>query len=393
MRLKDAVALVNERTDRVDKRYVALENIVSWDGTFVETAATTEGTNSVFQSGDVLFGKLRPYLAKGFLPDFDGICSTEFFVMRPRKQILNKFLLYYFLSPHFIDEIKHKVAGVKMPRTDWGTFGAMNIVPPPLPEQRRIVAYLDEKTATIDRRISLLEKKQEAFKRLKKSVIHRAVTRGLDPDAKLKDSGVDWIGHIPDHWSVERMKSVFSERDLLSTTGQEDLLSVSEYYGVAKRKDKMQEGEAFESRSDSLVGYKICKPGDLAINIMLAWKRALGVSEFSGIVSPAYAVYRLLDGHPRYYHYLLRTDTYAAEFRRKSRGIIESRLRMYTERFYQIQALKPPVEEQRAIAAYLDTECAKIDAAVANLDKQIDAYRRLKRSLIDEVITGKRKVG
>lgn len=262
---------------------------------------------------------------------------------------------------------------------------------PSLSKQQRIVDYLDAKLGKIDARITILVKQQDTYARLKKSVVHHAVTRGLDPNVSLKDSGVEWIGMIPEHWELHRFKSIFTECKSVTGTGQEDLLSVSEYYGVARRIDKMEDGE-YESRADSLVGYKVCKKDDLVINIMLAWKRGLGFSDFDGIVSPAYAVYRGKNIAPHYFHYLMRTDMYVAEYKRNSKGIIDSRLRMYTDRFNNIMAIVPPLSEQQAIAAYLDEKCAKIDTATENIGKQIDALKRLKRALINEVVTGQRAV-
>lgn len=258
-------------------------------------------------------------------------------------------------------------------------------------EQQRIVEYLDAKTTEIDKKIELLGKKRDAYNRLKTATINRAVTRGLNEHVKLKDSGVDWISEIPEHWEVKRFKSIFTECKDVSTTGTEDLLSVSEYYGIARRTDKMEDGE-YETRAESLVGYKLCQKGDLVINIMLAWKRGLGISDYNGIVSPSYAVYRGRRIIPHYFHYLMRTDKYIAEYKRNSTGIIDSRLRLYTDKFNAIKAIVPPLSEQKQIAAYLDERCAKIDKAVTIIDKQIDALKRLKRSLINEVVTGKRMV-
>lgn len=262
---------------------------------------------------------------------------------------------------------------------------------PPKSQRERIGKYLQEKIPLIDTKVELLEKKKDAYARLKKAVINRAVTHGLDENVKLKDSGVEWIGMIPEHWEVKRMKSIFTECKAVTETGEEDLLSVSEYYGVARRVDKMEDGE-YESRAESLIDYKICKKGDLVINIMLAWKRGLGFSDYDGIVSPAYAVYRAKGIVPHYFHYLMRTEMYVAEYKRHSKGIIDSRLRLYTDRFNNIMVVVPPYKEQQAIAAYLDEKSAKIDAAIANIDKQTDALKRLKRSLINEVITGQRAV-
>lgn len=263
---------------------------------------------------------------------------------------------------------------------------------PPRKERIRIANYLAEKCTEIDTQVSLLTSKRDAYLRLKKSIINHAVTRGLNPNVKMKDSGIEWIGEVPEHWEVKRMKDIFFERKELSLTGEEDLLSVSEFYGVARRKDKMNSDEEFESRADSLVGYKICKAHDLVINIMLAWKTGLGISDNDGIVSPAYAVYEGRNIASHFYHYLLRSGMYVKEFKRHSKGIIDSRLRLYNDRFNNISAIYPPLPEQRAIATYLDDKCAKIDIIVSNLDKQISRYADLKRSLIDEVITGKRAV-
>lgn len=263
---------------------------------------------------------------------------------------------------------------------------------PSLEVQKRMVDYLDTKLSEIDTQVSLLTSKRGAYLRLKKSIINRAVTKGLNPDVKMKDSGIEWIGKIPEHWELKRMKDIYTERKEVSVTGKEDLLSVSEYYGVARRKDKISSDDEFESRADSLVGYKICKTNDLVMNIMLAWKTGLGVSDYDGIVSPAYAVYKGNKIVSHYYHYLLRSRMYVTEFKRHSKGIIDSRLRLYNDRFNNITAIYPPLSEQHAIATYLDEKCLKIDTIVANLEKQISKYADLKRSLIDEVITGKRAV-
>ena len=203
---------------------------------------------------------------------------------------------------------------------------------------------------------------------------------------KMKHSGIDWIGEIPEHWEVKRLKDIFTESKDVSTTGTEDLLSVSEYYGVARRLDIKEEDE-FDSRAESLIDYKICCKDDLVINIMLAWKRGLGFSNYDGIVSPAYAVYKGKNIIPHYYHYLLRTDRYIAEFKRNSKGIIDSRLRLYSDKFFKIDTIYPPLHEQQAIANYLDEKTAEIDAQVSALEQKQDAYKRLKQSLISETIT------
>lgn len=390
-RIKDAVDLVSVKSEDLSLPYIALDNIVSWDAQFIPSESATDGNSNECEPGDVLFGKLRPYLAKAFIPTVKSICSPEFLVMRPNNDTHNKFMLYFFLSRSFIAYIRNQVAGTKMPRTKWSDLGSVSFMLPPLDEQEAIAEYLDKECEKIGRQIELLERKADAYKRLRRSSINRAVTRGLNPHAPLKPSGIPFLGEIPQHWDIRRIKSLFDERVELSETGKEDLLSVSEYYGIAKRADKV-EGENI-SRSDSLEGYKLCYVNDIVSNIMLAWKGSLGRTSYDGIVSPAYGVYKPIDElDSRYYHYLFRTEIYKGIFRTNSRGIIESRLRLYTPNFLAIHTVYPPVEEQKEIVAYLDEKCGKIDAVIEKIGSQVERLKELKRSLINEVITGKRAI-
>ncbi len=345
--------------------------------------------------GDVLLNITGASIGRCFYTsdDFErGNVNQHVCIIRPKKnKVMSRYLYYCIISDMGQQQIDLTQTGANREGLAVEDIKGFSFDIPSLSRQQRIVDYLDENLARINSRIDVLGKQQDAYVRLKKSIIHQAVTRGLNPDVSLKDSGIEWIGMIPEHWEVKRFKSIFSECKSVTETGQEDLLSVSEYYGIARRIDKMDDGE-YESRADSLIGYKICKKDDLVINIMLAWKRGLGFSDFDGIVSPAYAVYRGKNIVPHYFHYLMRTDMYVAEYKRNSKGIIDSRLRMYTDRFNNIIAIVPPLSEQEAIASYLDEKCAKIGAAIENISKQIDASKRLKRALINEVITGQRAV-
>lgn len=345
--------------------------------------------------GDVLLNITGASIGRCFYTsdDFErGNVNQHVCIIRPKKnKVMSRYLYYCIISDMGQQQIDLTQTGANREGLAVEDIKGFSFDIPSLSRQQRIVDYLDENLARINSRIDVLGKQQDAYVRLKKSIIHQAVTRGLNPDVSLKDSGIEWIGMIPEHWEVMRFKSIFTECKSVTETGQEELLSVSEYYGIARRIDKMDDGE-YESRADSLIGYKICKKDDLVINIMLAWKRGLGFSDFDGIVSPAYAVYRGKNIVPHYFHYLMRTDMYVAEYKRNSKGIIDSRLRMYTDRFNNIIAIVPPLSEQEAIASYLDEKCAKIGAAIENISKQIDASKRLKRALINEVITGQRAV-
>ena len=197
---------------------------------------------------------------------------------------------------------------------------------------------------------------------------------------EYKDSSVQWLGEIPSHWGLRRTKYVWKETDSRSEFGSEQLLSVSQYDGVREAQS--------DSRSESLKGYKIVKQDELVINIMLAWLGGLGVSKHEGIVSPAYCVYKLQDAqNPRFLHYLYRTPMYLAEFARHSTGIVPSRWRMYTDDFGEVLTLLPPIEEQDAMVAYLDTATAKIDEAIAQQQKMIDLLNERKQIIINNAVT------
>lgn len=202
-----------------------------------------------------------------------------------------------------------------------------------------------------------------------------------------KESGVEWLGEIPSHWELRRIKYLFNEINERSDNGDEDLLSVSQYTGVTNKSDKVEAGGML-TNAMTLEGYKKVKKGDLVSNIMLAWNGSLGFSPFDGITSPAYSIYRIYgENHNRYFHYLLRTELYKAEFKRNSSGVIESRLRLYTDDFFNIQSILPPLPEQTKIAQFLDDKTTKIDDAIAIKEQQINLLKERKQILIHKTVT------
>ena len=383
MRVKDVVILRNEKTTDTSRRYIGLENITSWDAQFVETTSETEGTNNIFYPNDILFGKLRPYLAKGYIPQYEGICSTEFFVMSCKRGVLPHYLLYVFLSHAIIDYVKNQVAGVKMPRTNWNEFGNIKIVLPSLPDQQKIVSYLDEKTFAIDTKVELLEKKKDAYTRLKKAVINRAVTRGLDEHVKLKDSGVEWIGMIPEHWEVKRLKDVVTMRN-------EKTVDVSMPY-IAMENIVSWNANYVETIVETEGINNIFKSGDILFGKLRPYLAKGYIPSYDGICSTEFFVLkpnRMVSN--RFLLYYILSKKVIDFIKNKVAGVKMPRTNW--NEFGSLPANMPPYIEQQAISAYLDAQCAKIDAALANIDKQIDALKRLKRSLINEVITGQRTV-
>ncbi len=357
-----------------------------------------KGKYTYFGNYDILFAKVTPCfenlntaIAQNLLNGV-GFGSSEINVLRLKENVSPRYIFYLVCSKHFIDNGCASMCGVGgLKRVSPRAVNTFEFSLPSPEEQEAIAAYLDKECERIGRQIELLERKADAYSRLRRSIINRAVTRGLNPNVPLKPSGIPFLGNVPEHWDIRRIKSLFDERVELSDTGTEDLLSVSEYYGVAKRADKV-EGENI-SRSDSLEGYKLCYVNDIVSNIMLAWKGSLGRTSYNGIVSPAYGVYKPIDVlDSNYYHYLFRTEAYKGIFRTNSRGIIESRLRLYTTNFLAIHTIYPPYEEQQQIVGYLDDKCGKIDAIMDKIGSKIERLKELKRSLINEVVTGKRAI-
>ncbi|WP_140938352.1 restriction endonuclease subunit S [Sphingobacterium lumbrici] len=170
-----------------------------------------------------------------------------------------------------------------------------------------------------------------------------------------------WISTVPEHWKTLRIKNLFAEIDERSETGEEELLSVSHYTGVTKKRDSLENEDDFISNAKTLVGYKKVAENDLVSNIMLAWNGSLGISKYDGITSPAYCVYRIKgENNPHYYGYLFSTAIMKAEFRKKSFGIIDSRLRLYSDKFFSIPVAVPPKDEQDQIVFYIKAQSKKI---------------------------------
>ena len=208
----------------------------------------------------------------------------------------------------------------------------------------------------------------------------------LKPYADYKDSGLAWLGQVPGHWSVLRAKCLFREVDERSSTGREELLSVSHLTGITPRRLKTVTMFLAESN----VGHKVCRPGDLVINTLWAWMAALGVTRHTGIVSPAYGVYRPITCGgmlPAYADHLLRTPLYAAEYQRRSTGVNSSRLRLYPEQFLRIPVLVPSLSEQTAIVRFLGWANGQLERAIRAKRKVVALLNEQKQAVIRRTVT------
>ena len=267
-------------------------------------------------------------------------------------------------------------------------FKRMPILIPPADEQAAIVRFLNHASGRIERAIGAKQKLMALLNEQKQAIIHRAVTRGLDPTVPLKPSGIPWLGDIPQHWEVLRAKYIFYEVDERSTSGDEELLSVSHITGVTPRSQK----NITMFKAESYVGHKLCRPGDLVVNTMWAWMAALGVSAHTGIISPAYAVYRPRRAEKLVGHYidgLLRTRPYISNIICRSTGVRASRLRLYPEEFFRLQIILPPATEQQRIVEHIAVETTQLNTALARTEREIGLLREYRTRLIADVVTGK----
>ena len=317
----------------------------------------------------------------------DLISGYHLALLRPSKAILGPFLAWTLQSNIVAYQFHVRANGVtRFGLTHTGIKSVQIPLPPP-PEQRVIVRYLGYVDRRIRRYISAKQNLIALLEEEKQAIVNQAVTRGLDPYVRLKPSGVEWLGDVPEHWEVRRAKFLYREADERSITGAEELMSVSHITGVTPRKKSVTMFLA-----ESNIGYKLCRPGDIVINTMWAFMAALGVAQQTGLISPSYGVYRPINLEHMDHSYidsLLRTETYKSNYTIRSTGITSSRLRLYPESFLNISLLCPPSAEQLAIVEYLQRATSGDNAAIARARRQIELVEEYRTRLIADVVTGK----
>ncbi len=334
------------------------------------------------------------YLPKNFK---EGNVNQHVCIIRPKVNVVIPAFLYYNLisavGQQMIDVCQTGANREGLTKEDICNF-EFDI--PSLADQQRMVTYLDTKLSEIDHKVSILTSKRDAYLRLKKSIINHAVTRGLNPNVKMKDSGIEWIREVPEHWEVCRFKNAFRQW----TTGitpdsknykyfESDICKGYTWVTISDFLEKYISQSNLNLSDESIKLFM--PPLSLKGSLMFSFKLSVGKIAFAD--KDLYTNEAIVSIPPKngqcleYYYYMLPNvlhenateNIYGAKM--LNQKIIANMLMVV-----------PPLPEQRAIATYLDDKCAKIDTIVSNLDKQISRYGDLKRSLIDEVITGKRAV-
>lgn len=341
--------------------------------------------------GDLLIHGMDTWHGAIAISEYDGMCTPVVHVCESNQN--KSFIAYYLRNMAYEKVFKLISNGVRQNTSDfrcWDKLAAIPIIPPPLTEQQAIVSYLDIKCSKLDTLVENKEKEISLLSEMKQRIIADAVTRGLNPNVKFKATNIPWLPEIPEHWKIKPVRSLLKETTEKTETGEEELLSLSQYTGISYKKETKNQG-MFEA--ESTIGYKKVHPGQFVMNIMLAWNGSYAVSDLEGIISPAYCVFDFItECNKMYYHYLLRLGIYSGAFKTASRGIIDSRLRLYPNRFYPFPVIGPPLSEQQAIVSYITERTAKIDSLIEKLNKEIECIKEYKQRLISDVVTGQIKV-
>ena len=321
-----------------------------------------------------------------------------------RSEVCPDYVAYYLSAESVRQLLRLEARGFTRINLKIDRLASQEVLLPKLSVQRQIVAYLDEKAAAIDARVAVLEKKLAAYRRLKTSVINQAVTRGLDPKAEMKDSGVDWIGKIPAGWEARNLTQCCDFFKGLAITKADLTESGTPVISYGQIHSKLNIGTHLrpellrhvpEAIAAADPGSRL-KVGDIVFADTSEDVEGCGNCVLIDAEFPVYAGYHAIvarpdeSGRSRYLSYLFNAPRWRAQIRAKVAGI---KVFSITQRIFKgVSLLLPSVADANAIADYLDAECAKIDKVAGLVTREIELYRKLKRSLINEVVTGKRKV-
>ena len=389
-RVKRLASLRNERRNDVstDTIYIGLEDVEAGSGQYKPTNGSSrqseDSTVGIFYEGDVLYGKLRPYLRKAIISEMAGCCSTEFLVLRAEKTE-PRWLQEWLLTPDVTHQIESGCEGAKMPRADWGHIGSIEVVYPDQPEQAKILTTLDRETARID---ALVEKKTrfiELLKEKRQALITHAVTKGLDPNVNMKDSGIEWIGEVPEHWEVKPFFALVTELNRKNVGLVEtNILSLS-YGNIIQKPETRNMGLTPESYET----YQIVESGEIVFRFtdLQNDKRSLRSAQVTqrGIITSAYMAVKPQSIDSTYFAWLMRSYDLCKVFYAMGGGLRQS---LKFEDVRRLPVLIPPVDEQSAITNTINAGTARIDALVEKTEQSITLLKERRAAFITAAVTG-----
>ncbi len=352
-------------------------------------------TYNVVEAGDII---IRPTdlqndkrsLRTGLVKE-QGIITSAYIDLRPKDNVNSKYY-HYLLHSYDIIKVFYNMGNGVRQGLNFSEFAKLLLLEPTTVEQQQIADYLDTKCSEIDATAEDIQKEISLLEEYKKSVITEAVTKGLNPDAEMKESGIEWIGKIPTNWQAVNPRWLFAQRKDKAKKGMEQY-TASQKYGVISQKDYMNRigGSIVTVQKDFDILKMVCK-GDFVIH-MRSFQGGLEYSEHTGSISSAYVMLipKKNIGECRYFKWLFKSESYINALQSTSNLIRDGQAMRYSN-FIQIIIPYPPLEEQQQIADYLDSKCSEIDSLIADKKRQLDILADYKKSLIYEYVTGKKEV-
>lgn len=382
-----------QRKEKVsDKDFEPLS--VTKNGIFPQLANVAKSDASdnrkLVRKGDFVINSRSDRKGSSGLSDFDGSVSLINIVLEPNSTIDSNFCHHLLKSYLFQEEFYKYGHGIvaDLWTTNYDDMKNIYLAIPPIDEQENIAIFLNKELIKIDNLISKQEQLIKLLDEQRKSIISHAVTKGLNPDAPMKDSGVEWLGEIPEHWEIKPIKSLYSR---VKRTGfeNETLLSVYREYGVIVKSSR---DDNHNKESDDLSPYQLVNVGDLVINKMKAWQGSLAISEHRGIVSPAYYIYEPFESHElnnKFIHNQIRSQYFIQSYKNYSKGIRVGQWDLESDLFVRINLYIPPADEQNEIVNYIQSETNKINNLIDKQKLLIEKLKEYRTSIISHAVTGK----
>lgn len=393
-KLKYVSSLITEKKDtKNDDIKISPENVESHTGRCFNLYSDYNSQGVPFKSGDILLNKLRLYLVKILLPDYDGFSMGEMIVIRTNDDVYNKYYYFLLFNQGLIDLLDSQSTGIKVPRVSPEIIIDSILPFPSNKEQNQIVDYLDHKTQQIDDLIEKTQTKIELLKEKRTSLINHSVTKGLNPNVDMKNSGIEWIGEVPSHWEITKVK--YETTHIVDGTHFTPTYVDSgiPFLRVTDIQDEVIDLNTIKyiSEEEHLELIKRCNPqkGDL----LLSKNGTIGITkvvdwdwEFSIFVS--LCLIRFRETFSKYlFSYFFQSDIVDQQLVESSKQSTVTNLHL--DKIRELLLIKPPLLEQQQIVDYLDEHTKKIESTIEKETQRIELLKEYRQSLISEVVTGK----
>lgn len=349
------------------------------------TVSLTEAGYQGIEIGDLVVHGMDGFAGSIGISDSRGKATPVLNVLDTEQN--KRYMMYLMRTMAYCELFLSLATGIRVRTcdTNWKKLREIDYILPTIPEQKAIADFLDEQCAEIDTLVTDIQSQIEALEEYKRSVITEAVTKGLDPDVEMRDSGVQWIGEIPTQWTLIRIGSLYGLRTQKVSDIDYPPLSVTKM-GVLPQLDTVAKTNAHDDR-------KLVVKGDFVINSRSDRRGSCGISDYTGSVSLINTVlFPITEMNPRYYNWYFHTVGFADEFYRWGHGIVDDLWTTGWQDMKNILISVPPLDEQQRIADYLDSKCAEIDSIITEKKQQIETIKENKKSLIFEYVTGKKEV-